>query len=77
MARIWRLLAGLTAIALFLFALIAVNQEEVSIRFLVWRTPQWSLFWWLLIAFLAGVAVGALAALPARIRGALRRRKAN
>ncbi len=77
MARIWRLLAGLAAVALFLFALIAVNQEEVSIRFLVWRTPEWSLFWWLLIAFLAGVAVGALASLPSRIKGALRRRKAN
>ena len=77
MARIWRLLAGLAAVALFLFALIAVNQEEVSIRFLVWRTPEWSLFWWLLIAFLAGVAVGTLASLPSRIKGALRRRKAN
>ena len=77
MARIWRLLAGLAAIALFLFALIAVNQEEVSIRFLAWRTPEWSLFWWLLIAFSAGVAVGALALLPARIRGAIRQRRAN
>lgn len=77
MARIWRLLAGLAAIALFLFALIAVNQEEVSIRFLAWRTPEWSLFWWLLIAFSAGVAVGALALLPARIRSTLRQRRAN
>ena len=77
MARIWRLLAGLAAIALFLFALIAVNQEEVSIRFLAWRTPEWSLFWWLLIAFAAGVAVGALALLPARIRSTLRQRRAN
>lgn len=77
MARIWRLLAGLAASALFLFALIAVNQEEVSIRFLAWRTPEWSLFWWLLIAFSAGVAVGALALLPARIRSTLRQRRAN
>lgn len=77
MARIWRLLAGLAAVALFLFALIAVNQEAVSIRFLVWRTPEWSLFWWLLIAFSAGLALGALASLPARIRGALRQRRAN
>ena len=77
MARIWRLLAGLAAVALFLFALIAVNQEAVSIRFLVWRTPEWSLFWWLLIAFSAGLALGALASLPARIRGSLRQRRAN
>ena len=77
MARIWRLLAGLAAVALFLFALIAVNQEEVSVRFLVWRTPQWSLFWWLLIAFSVGLGVGVLAALPSRIKGVLRQRKAN
>ena len=77
MARIWRLLVGLAAIALFLFALIAVNQEEVSVRFLVWRTPEWSLFWWLLIAFSVGFGVGVLAALPSRIKGALRQRRAN
>ena len=77
MARIWRLLVGLGAAALFLFALIAVNQEAVAVRFLVWRTPEWSLFWWLLIAFSAGVGVGALASLPSRIKGALRQRRAN
>ena len=77
--RVWRLfwrpLAALAAAALFLFAVIAVNQEQVSIRFLTWRSPEWSLYWWLLIAFLAGTAVGAAALLPGRARGALRIRR--
>ena len=75
MKRAWRLLAALVAIALFLFAVIAVNQEAVSIRFLSWRSPEWSLYWWLLIAFLAGAAVGAAALLPGRAKGALRIRR--
>ena len=75
MKRIWRILAALIAIALFLFAVIAVNQEQVSIRFLTWRSPEWSLYWWLLIAFLAGAVVGAAALLPGRARGALRIRR--
>ena len=75
MNRIWRILAALIAIALFLFAVIAVNQEQVSIRFLTWRSPEWSLYWWLLIAFLAGAVVGAAALLPGRAKGALRIRR--
>lgn len=73
--RIWRILAALIAIALFLFAVIAVNQEQVSIRFLTWRSPEWSLYWWLLIAFLAGAVVGAAALLPGRAKGALHIRR--
>ncbi len=75
MNRIWRILAALIAIALFLFAVIAVNQEQVSIRFLTWRSPEWSLYWWLLIAFLAGTVVGAAALLPGRAKGALHIRR--
>lgn len=70
-----RLLLGLTTLALFLLAVIAVNQEQVSIRFLAWRTPEWSLFWWLLIAFSAGVLIGALAMLPARTKSAWESRR--
>ncbi len=71
----WRPLAALAAVASFLFAVIAVNQEQVSIRFLTWRSPEWSLYWWLLIAFMAGAAVGAAALLPGRARVALRIRR--
>ena len=77
--RVWRLfwrpLVALAATALFLFAVVAVNQEQVSIRFLTWRSPEWSLYWWLLIAFLAGAAVGAAALLPGRAKGALHIRR--
>ena len=79
MKRVWRLfgqaLLALAVAALFLFAVIAVNQEQVSIRFLNWRSPELSLYWWLLIAFLAGAAVGAAALLPGRARSALRNRR--
>jgi len=71
----WRPLAALGGIVSFLFAVIAVNQEQVSIRFLTWRSPEWSLYWWLLIAFMAGAAVGAAALLPGRARVALRIRR--
>ena len=49
---------GLKSIALFLalataflFAALAVNQEQVALTFAVWQTPfTLSIFWWLLSA---------------------------
>ena len=51
--------AGL-AILLFCFALLAVNQSQVSLRFLSWESPEVSVFWWLLLAFLLGAGVSAV-----------------
>lgn len=48
----------LIGLFLFCFAVLAVNQEMVALRFLVWRTPELSLFWWLLLAFVAGLVIG-------------------
>ncbi len=79
MMRIRRLFWGLVALAAFLLAVIAVNQEPVAIRFLAWRSPEWSLFWWLLIAFLLGAGLGGVAMLPSRgraLRSARQARKA-
>lgn len=45
------------------FAIVAVNQEPVKLRFLIWETPEWSVFWWLLAAFVSGGLVGHLLAL--------------
>jgi len=45
------------------FAIVAVNQEPVKLRFLIWETPEWSVFWWLLAAFVMGGLVGHLLAL--------------
>ena len=67
---IWlrRVLAVIAALVLFLFALVAVNQDQISLRFLAWQTPAWSVFWWLLIALLLGLilGMGAAAGLAAR-----------
>ncbi|MEZ5557135.1 MAG: lipopolysaccharide assembly protein LapA domain-containing protein [Pseudomonadales bacterium] len=53
-----RLLWAALAIVLFLFGALAVNQGEVALRFLVWETPQISVFWWLLMAFALGLGAG-------------------
>ena len=54
------MLVVLSAVALFLVALVAVNQSVISLRFLSWQTPEWSVFWWLLLAFLIGLGLGLL-----------------
>ena len=51
-----RVMIGIALLLVALLAALAVNQEPVSLRFLVWHTPQWSVFWWLFIAFAAVVA---------------------
>ena len=55
LARIAWFLVGLVV---FSFAVLAVNQDQSALRFLVWQTPAISLFWWLLLAFVAGLLVG-------------------
>lgn len=62
------------AILLFCFALLAVNQGQVALRFLSWETPEVSVFWWLLLAFFLGAAVSAIGFSLATIRLRLRQR---
>ena len=70
-----RALAVLLALVLFLFAVVAVNQEQISLRFLAWQTPAVSVFWWLLISLLLGLLLG-LAALSGVIaRRSMRNRR--
>ena len=45
-------------LVVFCFAVLAVNQDQTALRFLVWQTPEISLFWWLLLAFAVGLTVG-------------------
>ena len=53
----------------FLVAAIAVNQEEVSLSFLYWRTPfELSLFWWLFGVFLAGTLYGSIFGFIRRVK---------
>ena len=45
-------------LAAFIMAALAVNQSAVSLNFMLWQTPELSIFWWLLGAFALGMTVG-------------------
>lgn len=48
-----------TLVLVFLFAALAVNQQQVALSFVTWQTPfTLSIFWWLLMALLLGVLLG-------------------
>jgi uncharacterized integral membrane protein len=63
------------AIAGFFLAALVVNQEPVILRFLNWQTPELSVFWWLLAAFLLGLLLGLLGITVLTTRLSLRNRK--
>lgn len=77
MKALGRLFWAALAILLFCFALLAVNQSQVTLRFLSWQTPEVSVFWWLLSAFLLGVTVTALGCGLASLRLRMRQRSLN
>jgi uncharacterized integral membrane protein len=72
-----RLLWAIAAIVLFVFALLAVNQGRVALRFLNWETPAISVFWWLLASFLLGVLCASLGYSVASMRSRMRQRALN
>ncbi|NCF43638.1 MAG: DUF1049 domain-containing protein [Proteobacteria bacterium] len=46
-------------ILVFLFAALAVNQQQVALSFVGWQTPfTLSIFWWLFMALLLGILLG-------------------
>jgi uncharacterized membrane protein YciS (DUF1049 family) len=69
-----RLLWGCLALAAFFFAALAVNQNPVQLRFMIWETPQVSVFWWLLLAFAVGLSIGIVATGFVSVRGRLQQR---
>lgn len=69
-----RLCWVLLGVMLFCFALLAVNQTQVALRFLSWQTPEVSVFWWLLAAFVTGLLAGALGVGLSSLRLRLRQR---
>jgi len=75
MAWLRRLLAVLLALVLFLFAAVAVNQEQISLKFLAWQSPSLSVFWWLLISLLLGLLLGLVAAAGVAARQLMRKRR--
>ncbi|MDD9999315.1 MAG: lipopolysaccharide assembly protein LapA domain-containing protein [Rhodospirillaceae bacterium] len=70
-----RALALLLALVLFLVAVVAVNQDRISLRFLAWQTPELSVFWWLLIALLLGLLLGLASAAGVTARRSMRNRR--
>ena len=46
-------------ILVFLFAALAVNQQQVALSFVRWETPfTLSIFWWLFLALTLGLFLG-------------------
>ena len=70
-----RALTVIAALVLFLLAVVAVNQEQIALKFLAWQTPALSVFWWLLIALLLGLGLGLAAALGMTARRSMRNRQ--
>ncbi len=70
-----RLFWLLLLVAIFLLALLTVNQQKVSLTFLDWTTPEQSVFWWLLIAFGVGLSIGLIAVMGNAMKGGLARRR--
>tara|TARA_A100001037_G_scaffold286478_2_gene294908 strand:+ start:490 stop:780 length:291 start_codon:yes stop_codon:yes gene_type:complete len=52
----------------FVIAVLAVNQDQISLKFLSWSTVSVSAFWWLLAAFSVGFISGLLSMLIPFIR---------
>jgi lipopolysaccharide assembly protein A len=77
MKALGRLFWAALAVVLFCFALLAVNQSQVTLRFLVWQTPEVSVFWWLLLAFLLGATISALGFGLGSLRLRMRQRALN
>ena len=70
-----RALVVLLALVLFLFAVVAVNQEQISLKFLAWHTPALSVFWWLLTALLLGLLLGLAAAVGMTAKRSIQNRR--
>lgn len=77
MKALVRLFWGALAILLFVFALLAVNQSQVALKFLNWTTPEVSVFWWLLLAFFGGVMISAIGFGLVSLRLRIRQRSLN
>ncbi|MFU8813950.1 MAG: lipopolysaccharide assembly protein LapA domain-containing protein [Pseudomonadales bacterium] len=77
MNAIRKLLWAVLAIAVFGFALLAVNQGQIALRFLRWETPEVSVFWWLLAAFLLGAGFTAIGCGITSMRLRVRQRSLN
>lgn len=74
---IWlkRLCLFVVVLIVLVTASLAVNQTEISLRFLTWETPVLPAFWWLLAAFLTGALFMALLVFAFYVQGRWRQRR--
>ncbi len=75
MAWLIRLFWAALALLVFLFAALAVNQGHIALEFLIWRTPEISVFWWLLAAFASGTLIGVTGLTLISMKQSLRHRR--
>ncbi|MEM1433218.1 MAG: lipopolysaccharide assembly protein LapA domain-containing protein [Pseudomonadota bacterium] len=67
--RLLYLVILLLALACMLvLGLLGQNQAQVSLRLLEYQTPEYSVFWWLLAAFGAGLSLGLLLLLISNLK---------
>ncbi len=76
MRWLWKLFLLLTFILILIASILAVldNSETVSLRFLSWQTPDFSIYWWLLSALAIGFLLGALSVTFGSVRLKLKER---
>jgi len=66
----------LAVLLAFTMAALAVNQQELTLTFAVWQTPfALSMFWWLLAAFIVGLAFGLINSLWVNLKHRVEVRK--
>jgi uncharacterized membrane protein YciS (DUF1049 family) len=75
MSWLGRLFWLVLALLVFLFSVLAVNQDVIALQFVTWRTPEISMFWWLLAAFALGLLLGLLGVAWSTARLSLRNRR--
>lgn len=54
----FRLIMGAVILALLAFGMLAKNQQQVSLEFLKWTSPEMDLYWYLLITLVLGIFIG-------------------
>lgn len=79
MRWMWNFAVVIVFLAVTVIAVLAVvdNASVVALQFLDWRTPELSIYWWLLAALLLGFALGWLTASMSTVRAKRAARRAE
>jgi uncharacterized integral membrane protein len=77
MRWVWNVLIILFFVLVLVLGILAVidNAEPVSLRLLRWGTPALSIYWWLVMSLAAGLVIGWLGSLRAKVRLSLQARR--